>query len=405
MLIRLVPSSSQPTVLFKLVFENLSETLQTPTAWVNHLAALDSDDLEIPELLHALDKAVGVVSLCDEVVFNMIDKKIKCVLCDGEVEEWDIGSEYFGKFVEIAHQRTADLIRRLDGVIDDVNESAAEIERERKRAEERKEQQRIKEEQELEAAKPQETSTMCTSGRKKKLGHKKQRSLLMNLVSSLIPLSLNSPRPSSYPSSRSPSPASSTRSTHAEKFVTQTTSAPPTLSRSVTLPTPRSRNSRPVSVSSLSSPLTTIESPLSSPTVVIVAPPPPPPLSPRALRRRARSTLVDAFRIYVLPELTKRVRCSRIAGSVVNAPVPFYGSDTSAPYYPWIVSSMLKRVDTRLSEIGRELQEEMDAIGIELSALPLNVLAGIGLGPIQQRWGYSFSFRIRRRCYRFGSWG
>ncbi|EEB97703.1 hypothetical protein MPER_02926, partial [Moniliophthora perniciosa FA553] len=41
---------------------------------------------------------------------------------------------------------------------------------------------------------------------------------------------------------------------------------------------------------------------------IIIAPPPPPRLSARALRRRARSTLVDTFRLNVLPEVGKRVR-------------------------------------------------------------------------------------------------
>ncbi|KAF5389125.1 hypothetical protein D9757_004886 [Collybiopsis confluens] len=376
MLIRLIPSVSQPTVLFKLVFENLPETLQTPTAWVEHLTALDSDDLEIPESLHALDKSAGIVSLCDEVVFNMVDNKIRCVLCDGEVEEWKIGSEHQAL---AAHQRTDDLARRLGSVINDVNESAAEMQREHIREEEaRKDQQRLREEVE-EAAKLLEPGTRCSSFSRKqgRPGHKKQRSLLMNLVSSLISLNLNSPRSprsllSSFPPSPTSSPPSSPRAS-SENYVTQTVSAPPTLSRSVTLPAWKSRRSRPVSTPSLSTPSSIIELPLPSPVVVIVGPPPPPPLSPRALRRRARSSLVDAFRIHVLPEITRRVRCSH---SAVNAPVAIYGSDTSAPYYRWVVSSTLKRVDARLTEVSRELKVEMDALGIELSSSALSGLTG-----------------------------
>ncbi|KAJ4478076.1 hypothetical protein J3R30DRAFT_3702772 [Lentinula aciculospora] len=382
MLIRLIPSASQPTVLFKLVFQNLPETLQTPIAWVNHLAALDSDDLEIPELMHALDKAVGVQTILEQVVFDLLEQKIKCVFFDGDTEEWDIGSCYQGLLAEEAYHRKVDLVRRLDSVIDDVNESAAEMDRERKREEQQKEQQKMKEEGErLEAAKQTENATFGNSlGRKSRPGHKKQRSLLMNLVSSFLPLSLNSPRSPRSPRStlasspstpRSTSPVSSIRSSRSDKVPSQTNSAP-TLSRSSTLP------SRPVSTSSLSlSPLAATESP-----IVIVAPPPPPPLSPRALRRRARSSLVDTFRLYVLPELNWRIRSSHLACSPKRIPVAVYGSDTFAPYYNWIVGSTLKRVDLRLSEIAKELKTELDAIGIELSSLPLEALAGLGIGSV-----------------------
>ncbi|KAJ3933704.1 MAG: hypothetical protein NXY57DRAFT_785226 [Lentinula lateritia] len=383
MLIRLIPSASQPTVLFKLVFENLPETLQTPAAWVNHLAALDSDDLEIPELMHALDKAVGVQGILEQVTFDLVEQQIKCVFFDGETEEWHIGSCYQGLLGEAAHRRKVDLVRRLDSVIDDVNESAAESERERRREEERKEQKRMREEDErLDAAK-QDEITASIHGRRNRPGHKKQRSLLMNLVSSLLPLSLNSPRSPRSPLSwslsspstpRSTSPVSSIRSSRSDKVPSQTPSAH---TRSATMPSPGIRDHRPLSTSSSSSPLAPTESLLP---VVIVAPPLPPPLSPRALRRRARSSLVDAFRLYVLPELNRRIRYSHLAVSHMTSPIASYGSDAPASYYTWIVGSTLKRVDKRLSEIGKDLKEELDAIGIEPSSLPLGLLGGLGIG-------------------------
>ncbi|KAJ3815460.1 hypothetical protein F5876DRAFT_71966 [Lentinula aff. lateritia] len=383
MLIRLIPLASQPTVLFKLVFENLPETLQTPAAWVNHLATLDSDDLEIPEFIHALDKAVGVQGILEQVTFDLVDQKIKCVFFDGETEEWHIDSCYHGLLGEAAHQRKVDLVRRLDSVIDDVNESAAEVERERRREEERKEQKRMREEDErLDAAK-QDEITASIHGRRNRPGHKKQRSLLMNLVSSLLPLSLNSPRSPRSPLSwslsspstpRSTSPVSSIRSSRSDKVPSQTTSAH---TRSATMPSPGIRNHRPLSPSSSSSPLAPTESSLP---VVIVAPPLPPPLSPRALRRRARSSLVDAFRLYVLPELNRRIRFLHLAGPHTTSPIASYGSDAPVSYYTWIVGSTLKRVDKRLSEIGKDLTDELDAIGIEPSSLPLGLLAGLGIG-------------------------
>ncbi|KAF9075817.1 hypothetical protein BDP27DRAFT_1414984 [Rhodocollybia butyracea] len=373
MLIRLIPSASQPTVLFKLVFENLPDSL--PVAWANQLAALDSDDLEIPELMHALDKAVGVQSILDQVTFDLVEQKIKCVFSDGELEQWDIASGYQGLVDDAVRQRKIDLVRKLDSVIDDVNQSALEMDKERKREEAQRQQQKAKE-----AAKPEEITTVPTD--QKRPRHKKQRSLLMNLVSSLIPLSLNSPRtPRSLPSpSRPTSPTSSICSSRSERLPAQTGSAPTTLSRAATLPTLKHKASHRVSVDSLSSAL---HSPLSylAP-LAIVGPPPPPPLSPRALRRRARSSLVDAFRLHVLPELTRRVRTSSITGSPVLAPAALYGSETFAPYYSWIVVSTLKRVDARLSKTSQELRDEMDAVGIDSSTLSIDALPGRDSGYI-----------------------
>ncbi|GAW05324.1 hypothetical protein LENED_007171 [Lentinula edodes] len=62
----------------------------------------------------------------------------------------------------------------------------------------------------------------------------------------------------------------------------------------------------------------------------------------------------------------------------MTSSIPSYGSDTPASYYTWIVGSTLKRVDKRLSEIGKDLKDELDAIGIEPSSLPLGLFAGLG---------------------------
>ncbi|TRM61858.1 hypothetical protein BD626DRAFT_405151 [Schizophyllum amplum] len=54
-------------------------------------------------------------------------------------------------------------------------------------------------------------------------------------------------------------------------------------------------------------------------------------MSSRALRRRARSTLVDAFRRYVLPELSRRFR--------------------KEGYCVWVIDSMIKRAQLRMDEL------------------------------------------------------
>lgn len=58
-------------------------------------------------------------------------------------------------------------------------------------------------------------------------------------------------------------------------------------------------------------------------------------LTPSQLRRRARSNLVDAFRLYALPQLKQRL--------------PKFS------YYAWVIESMLRRASLRLEELASSL--------------------------------------------------
>ncbi|KAF5365306.1 hypothetical protein D9758_005453 [Tetrapyrgos nigripes] len=516
MLIRLLPVPSQPTVLFKLTFENLPHHLVYPSSWANQLAALSCDDLEVPELVHALDKAVGTQSILEEVTFDLVHSKIKCVFVDGEVEEWAFGTcldrsrgpadsfhvpkEYDSDSDAVAAK--LDVTRRLESVLADVNESAAEMDREKKREEERLRLKKEEEEKQRTQQQKEENGVVSAvaptdaSGKKK---HKKNKSMLLNLVSAILPMSLNSPadpksprlmrspKASSLPSSpvhsRSPSPSRSPRissvQSESAKSDAGCSSAPASLSRASSLSAMieysrgdikafagwnrRRRGRRPFSTSFADLPVdiaaeetqsdgaltanvsaahtpeasehsTNVEDSIpnsenpstspkeTEPPIVVVAPPPAPPLTPRALRRRARSTLVDTFRMYIIPELTRRVRCGQYFStalptspsiSMVNsatqstlgsstgltiatsasstnvistgssnsdsvytnpasglsAPVPTIplyhpnnvGGD-SILYYVWVVGSMMKRVEARIGEVVREAREEMERL-------------------------------------------
>ncbi|KAK7460793.1 hypothetical protein VKT23_008722 [Stygiomarasmius scandens] len=426
MLIRLLPAPHQPTVLFKLSFENIPDHLVYPLSWSNQLAALSCDDLEVPELMHAFDKAVGAQSILEEVTFDLVQNKVKCVFVDGEMEEWAFGTG-LGQSrgpADSFHVHTEDegfqmdkldVIRRLESVLADVNESAAEMDREKKREEEREKEmlrhQKQEEERELAQQRQEEeasTALAQTPGSTGKKKHKKSKSLLMNLVSSLFPLSLNSPNsptsprsPLSLPASRSssrspscsrsPSRAPSVRSTRSEKCKSPmgSSSAPATLSRASSISAlyqaasdkkwrkPRRRGrGRALSISSIDSPLPTAaegdenviqhtpeaseassasadvsaksrepsgedaqqeRDPRNLP-VIVIAPPPPPQLTPRGLRRRARSTLVDTFRMYVIPEITRRIRCGAffsvtvpVSPSISMIPTPALTPSASTP--------------------------------------------------------------------------
>ncbi|KAL0946293.1 hypothetical protein HGRIS_012542 [Hohenbuehelia grisea] len=247
MRIRLVPNPPHPEVLFSIVFDDLREPLPSPISWVNQFNSLVAENLELPALHHSLDKAACLPSLLEDVSFNLNTLTISCTFVDGAMEEWPL--------MDMA------CLQALQGVISDVNSSAREAERER----EREQQERL------------ERQTPPPSPTKQK-GHKKQRSLLMTLVSQVFNLS----------SSRSSSPPST--------------------------PPPRVAPLPPVSPSA---------------TVAL--------LSPRFLRRRARSTLVDSFRRYVVPELAPRLN--------------------SGGYYGWIVQSTFRRASARMEEIAGQQSE------------------------------------------------
>ncbi|KAF9030341.1 hypothetical protein BDZ89DRAFT_949824 [Hymenopellis radicata] len=162
-------------------------------------------------------------------------------------------------------------LKALDSVLSDVNMSSAESERERERErhKEKLKQTELARQQSLNSP----PTTVKVTGK-----HKKNRSLLITFVS--LPSPSCHDRAASAPITRVPSPNPS-----------------------------------------LVEPSVEIEPEL----------PPLALLSPKALRRRARSTLVDTFRIHVLSELKTRL--------------------PQGGYYPWIVQSMLRRASDAMAEI------------------------------------------------------
>ncbi|KAG5650980.1 hypothetical protein H0H81_010327 [Sphagnurus paluster] len=218
MLVQIVPQTADAhlsAVVFAVVFEDLEPDLPNPLSWTTLLQNLRRDELEIPARVHALDKSAGIISLLEDVTFDLSTNAISCRFLDGSVEHLPFAG--------------ARCVKALQRIILDVNESSLHIDRER---EEEKMRELEKERKRLELTSPPTKVTR----------HKKQRSLLMTLVASIIPLY----SPSSY--SRLPSPPPTPM--HERKFTST--------------------------------------------------------ISPRARRRQARSQLVDAFRRYVLTELARR---------------------------------------------------------------------------------------------------
>ncbi|THH16211.1 hypothetical protein EW146_g4390 [Bondarzewia mesenterica] len=238
MLIRVIPTPPFPTVLFTITFPNLPPDLPFPPYWDVQLQRLSAEELEVPQSVHALDKSAWIAALLVEVTFDMTSLTATALFVDHSVEEWPLMGQ--------------GCVSALESVLADVNLSADESEREKERS----------------AAGSQSPVPLPAPAQAKPIKHRKQRSLLMSLVASLVPSSNSAPPP--------PPPVQ----------------APP--------------------------------------------PPPVPPvvtavraMSARVLRRRARSTLVDAYRRYVVTELKTRLHPSGFS--------------------IWIVSSMLRRATEHMT--------------------------------------------------------
>lgn len=135
------------------------------------------EDLEVPDTLYSLDKSVRLMSLLDEVIFEIVDGtgdidgrgdngektvRVTCRFVDGALEEW-------------VTTGGAGLISALDSIIHNVQESTLENDKERERYRQSQSQSRALNRLSM----PSGLNLM--TGTKPK--HKKQRSLFMQIVS------------------------------------------------------------------------------------------------------------------------------------------------------------------------------------------------------------------------------
>jgi hypothetical protein len=153
MQIKLVPATSEPAVLFAVIFPDL-DYLPMPPSWAEQLRILQHDDLELPPSMHALDRAAGLIGLVSEITFDVPALSISCRMIDGVVEEWPLMEQ--------------NCLGALERVVRDVRESSAEMERD------------ILLEKEKEKERRRHEFPTSFSGRFPR--HKKQRSLLMTFV-------------------------------------------------------------------------------------------------------------------------------------------------------------------------------------------------------------------------------
>ena len=177
MLLKLIPPPPHPTIHFSLTLPTFPSHLDPPqfySAQVNHLTM---EDLEVPDTLYALDKSVGLMSLLEEVTFEITDGtgvrdgggdndektvRVTCRFGDGALEEWTTTG--------------AGLISALDSIVNNVQESTLENEKEC----ERYRQSQPQNNRSRALHRLSMPTAIPMTGTKPR--HKKQRSLFMQIV-------------------------------------------------------------------------------------------------------------------------------------------------------------------------------------------------------------------------------
>ena len=105
--LRLVSPHPTPAVYLSLTFPYNAPHLPLPPAWSLSAQRLAGDDLEIPNAVQFLDKSTWIVSILDQVIFDLSSLTITCHFIDGTKEEWPLV--------------TMDCVRALENVVADVN--------------------------------------------------------------------------------------------------------------------------------------------------------------------------------------------------------------------------------------------------------------------------------------------
>lgn len=105
--LRLISPHPTPAVYLSFAFPYNAPHLPLPPAWSIFAQRLANDDLEIPNAVHFLDKSTWIVSVLDQVIFDLSSLTITCLFIDGTKEEWPLV--------------TMDCVRALENVVADVN--------------------------------------------------------------------------------------------------------------------------------------------------------------------------------------------------------------------------------------------------------------------------------------------
>jgi hypothetical protein len=121
-----------------------------PPNWDSQLAILSATDLELPRSIYALDMCTWFTEILEQVTFDVVSLTVSAVFTDGHTEDWPLMDRA--------------CVRILEGIVDGLRQTVRQPP--------------------LPPAPPSPTVSPVF---KKPAKHKKQRSLLMQLVQYVMP--------------------------------------------------------------------------------------------------------------------------------------------------------------------------------------------------------------------------
>ncbi|KAH9026610.1 hypothetical protein EDB85DRAFT_165585 [Lactarius pseudohatsudake] len=151
MRLRLISHPPAPMMLFTISFVP-TDLHPLPLNWDSQLAVLSTADLELPRSVYALDSSAWLTEILEEVTFDVVSLTVSVVFTDGHTEDWPLMDRAC-----------------IDALEDVLNNLRSAIQRPKS------------------TLPPAPLPSPIAPIFKKPAKHKKQRSLLMQLVQSLIP--------------------------------------------------------------------------------------------------------------------------------------------------------------------------------------------------------------------------
>lgn len=155
MQLRLISHPPAPVMLFTISFIP-TDLHPLPPNWDSQLAILSATDLELPRSIYALDMSTWLTEILEQVTFDVVSLTVSAVFTDGHTEDWPLMDRA--------------CIRILEGIVDGLRQTVHQP-------------PTLPPPPPL----PPPPSPSVSSVFKKPAKHKKQRSLLMQLVQYVKP--------------------------------------------------------------------------------------------------------------------------------------------------------------------------------------------------------------------------
>ena len=145
MQLRLISHPPAPVMLFTISFIP-TDLHPLPLNWDSQIAILNATDLELPRSIYALDMSTWLTEILEQVTFDVVSLTVSAVYTDGHTEDWPLMDR--------------SCISILEGIVDGLRQTIHRPP----------------------PSSPAPPSPSVSPVFKKPAKHKKQRSLLMQLV-------------------------------------------------------------------------------------------------------------------------------------------------------------------------------------------------------------------------------